>query len=52
MEQVKRKSAEFINALTKEDFQHWYALWEKLMEQYVAKGGKNIEEEHSLFHKQ
>ncbi|KAG5326445.1 GVQW3 protein, partial [Acromyrmex heyeri] len=48
MEEVKRKSAELLNALTKEDFQHCFDQWKKRMERYVARGGEYIEGEHSI----
>ncbi len=45
MEEVKWKLAELLNALTKEDFQHCFDRWKKLMEQCVERG-KYIEGEH------
>ncbi|KAG5317070.1 GVQW3 protein, partial [Acromyrmex heyeri] len=48
MEEVKRKSAELLNALTKEDFQHCFDQWKKRMERCVARGGEYIEGEHSI----
>ncbi|KAJ8950203.1 hypothetical protein NQ318_003194 [Aromia moschata] len=48
MEEVKRKSAELLNALTKEDFQHCLDQWEKRMERCVARGREYIEGEHSI----
>ncbi|KYN38448.1 hypothetical protein ALC56_03043 [Trachymyrmex septentrionalis] len=48
MEKVKRKSAELLNALTKEDFQHCFDQWKKRMERCVARGGEYIEGEHSI----
>ncbi|KAG5331644.1 MOS1T transposase, partial [Acromyrmex charruanus] len=48
MEEVKRKSAELLNALTKEDFQHCFDQWKKRMERCAARGGEYIEGEHSI----
>ncbi|KAG5321996.1 MOS1T transposase, partial [Acromyrmex heyeri] len=48
MEEVKRKSAELLNVLTKEDFQHCFDQWKKRMERCVARGGEYIEGEHSI----
>jgi len=48
MEEVKRKSAKLLNALTKEDFQHCFDQWKKRMERCVARGGEYIEGEHSI----
>ncbi|KAG5345622.1 MOS1T transposase, partial [Acromyrmex heyeri] len=48
MEEVKRKSAELLNALTKEDFQHCFDQWKKRMERCVARGGEYIEGQHSI----
>ena len=48
MEKVKRKSAELLNALTKEDFQHCFDQWKKRMERCVAREGEYIEGEHSI----
>ncbi|KAG5319854.1 MOS1T transposase, partial [Acromyrmex heyeri] len=48
MEEVKRKSAELLNALTKEDFQHCFDQWKKRMERCVARGEEYIEGEHSI----
>jgi len=48
MEKVKRKSAELLNALTKEDFQHCFDQGKKRMERCVARGGEYIEGEHSI----
>ncbi|KAG5337601.1 MOS1T transposase, partial [Acromyrmex charruanus] len=48
MEEVKRKSAELLNALTKEDFQHCFDQWKKRMERCVARGGEYIEGEHLI----
>ncbi|KAG5313520.1 GVQW3 protein, partial [Pseudoatta argentina] len=48
MEEVKRKSAELLNALTKEDFQHCFDQWKKRMERCVAREGEYIEGEHSI----
>jgi hypothetical protein len=46
--EVKRKSAELLNALTKEEFQHCFEQWKKQMEWCVVWGGEYIEEEHSI----
>ncbi|KAG5321400.1 MOS1T transposase, partial [Pseudoatta argentina] len=48
MEEVKRKSAELLNALTKEDFHHCFDQWKKRMERCVARGGEYIEGEHLI----
>ncbi|KAJ8939658.1 hypothetical protein NQ318_002148 [Aromia moschata] len=39
MKEVKRKSAELLNALTKEDFQHCFDQWRIRMERCVPRGG-------------
>ncbi|VVC45905.1 Hypothetical protein CINCED_3A011395 [Cinara cedri] len=46
MEEVKQKSAELLNGLTKTDFQHCLEQWKKRMKRCVARGGEYIEEEH------
>lgn len=48
MEQVKRKTAELLNALTKEDARHCFDQWKKRMERCVARGGEYTEAEHAI----
>ena len=48
MEEVKRKSAELLNGLTKNYFQHCFEQWKKRMERCVERGGEYIEGEHSV----
>jgi hypothetical protein len=48
MEEVKRKTAELLNGLTKNDFQHCFNQWKKRMERCVERGGEYIEGENSL----
>ncbi|VVC45369.1 Hypothetical protein CINCED_3A014589 [Cinara cedri] len=46
MEEVKQKSTELLNGLTKTDFQHCLEQWKKQMKRCVARGGEYIEGEH------
>ncbi|VVC44738.1 Hypothetical protein CINCED_3A023796 [Cinara cedri] len=46
MEEVKQKSAELLNGLTKTDFQHCLERWKKRMKRCVKKGGEYTEGEH------
>ena len=48
MEEVKRKSAELLNGLTKTDFQHCFEQWKKRMKRCVEREGEYIEGEHSV----
>ncbi|VVC30983.1 Hypothetical protein CINCED_3A013073 [Cinara cedri] len=49
MEEVKRKSAELLNDLTKTNFQHCFEQWKKRMKWCVERGGEYIEGEHLLW---
>ncbi|VVC44215.1 Hypothetical protein CINCED_3A021863 [Cinara cedri] len=46
MEEMKQKSAELLNGLTKTDFQHCLEQWKKRMKRCVARGGEYIEGEY------
>ncbi|VVC41852.1 Hypothetical protein CINCED_3A016045 [Cinara cedri] len=46
MEEVKQKSAELLNGLTKTDFQHCLEQWKKRMKRCVKRGGEYIEGKH------
>ncbi len=46
MEEVKWKSAELLNALTKEDFQHCFDQRKKQMEKCEVRQVEYIEGEH------
>ncbi|VVC33874.1 Chromo/chromo shadow domain,Chromo domain, conserved site,Chromo domain,Chromo domain-like [Cinara cedri] len=46
MEEVKQKSAELLNGLTKTDFQHCLEQWKKRMKRCVVRGREYIEGEH------
>ncbi|VVC42293.1 Hypothetical protein CINCED_3A024923 [Cinara cedri] len=48
MEEVKQKSAELLNGLTKTDFQHCLEQWKKRMKRCVKREGEYIEGEHSV----
>lgn len=47
-EEMKQKSAELLNTLTKEDFQYCFTQWKKRMEQCVAMKGEFVEGDHQL----
>ncbi|VVC38133.1 Hypothetical protein CINCED_3A020563 [Cinara cedri] len=46
MEEVKQKSAELLNGLTKTDFRHCLEQWKKRMKRRVARAGEHIEGQH------
>ncbi|VVC36390.1 Transposase, type 1 [Cinara cedri] len=48
MEEVKRKSTEHLNGLTKTDFQHCFEQWKKRMKRCVVLAEEYIEGEHSV----
>lgn len=58
MEDVNRKSAELLNALTKEHSRYCFDQWKKLMERSVARGvhlafdDRTIFKNKTLFHEQ
>ncbi|VVC44325.1 Hypothetical protein CINCED_3A012738 [Cinara cedri] len=48
MEEVKRKSAELLNGLTKTNFQNCFEQWKKRIKRCVERGEEYIEGEHSV----
>ncbi|VVC34980.1 Hypothetical protein CINCED_3A014989, partial [Cinara cedri] len=48
MEEVKQKSAELLNDLTKSDFQHCLEQWKKRMKRCLARGGEYLNIEYRI----